>query len=1520
MIMTTKSTRKTQLKKKNGGSAAGSQQRPTPLRRTDIKYRETDDLYHDLFDTAHDAIIRSDIKSGIIVDVNKAGCRLLGLPKEKIIGRNQSEIHPPEKAEHYKELFRKYLEKGIGIIDPILVLRADGTLVPVEITTTVVNIADNTVIQGIFRDVTESQEMERTLIESEEKFGKAFHASPDAITISKLSDGTFLDANESFTRIIGYSRKELLGKNANTLNMWVNDTQRNKFLSLLRENVRLHDMEYEIRSKSGEIRTLLYSTEYVRIGGQPCALIVSEDITQRKKIEKSLRVSEEKFSKAFRAIPEMVSISTLKDGKFIDVNDSFLHQHHTTREEVIGHTSDELNLWQSEKRENITRRILEQGSIVNQELETRMKPGEKHTFSFSADVINLDGEPCMLAVSTDITERKQMENALRESEQKFSKAFHASPEIIIISDPESGMIYEANETFLRVFGYNRDEVVNQKSSNLGLWALPEERVEVLAQLKNKGAVINKEVHFRTKTGDVLFCLFSAEIINIGNTPRMLSVTTDITERKHMEEALQTSEEKYRNMVELATEGIFIMDLQGTILSCNQSLANIMGIDRQNIIGKKFNEFPNIDPAELRHSMQLFASLVGGEKIPPMELTWPMNDGTIHIYELRSNLIRDRDKINGIQTIVIDINERKRMEEALRTSEEKYRDIVELAAEGIYLTDLQGIMISCNQAFINMIGLDRKDTIGKHFTEFPQVDPVEIPRYLESFRSLLSGQKIPPLEVPWPMKDGTTRIYEIRSNLMKEGQEISKVQNIVIDITERKQIEQQLTDEATRRRILIEQSHDGIVILDQDGAVYDTNRRFADMLGRTMEEVRNLHAWDWEFLSSREQLLELLKTVGETGDYFATQHRRKDGSIYDVEISTNAAIFAGKKLIFCVCRDITERKKLEEKLRYSDTVLKSLQEGLFSMDTEGNITEWNDTCEQIYGVKAADAIGKKADKTFTIVEDYEGHNIKRMETLKKQGFSKEEQIHRTTHGDIWVDAHVQSISYGGKTYGWINLITDISERKKMEAKLRFSDIAMKSIHEGVFTMDKDMHITSWNEMCEQMIGVKASDAIGKHASDVVIVVEEYEGENVKRLEPLLTKGFNRTEQQYRTLLGDIWVDVQCQAMEYNGERYGWLTFFTDISARKKSEAALKRSEEKYHELIDTSNDAIISANSQMQFIVWNRGAEKLFGYTEKEILGQSIMTIFPSIAQGEVARELIRSKKSGTGNITSRVFETMGLKKDCSHMPIEVSISMRKSENSIVVTSIIRDITIRKEAEEKMQQLDQMKQDFLSNVSHELRTPLQSISGFTKLIMNGQVEDPATRQEFFEIIDRETQHLGNLINSLLDMSRLEAGRFQIYKKQAQVRDMVIEAIKLFHSLARDKNITLNEDIPLYVPEIEIDNERVRQVIINLLSNAIKFSEPGTIVALKLEVQKNDLLFQVSDQGTGMSEEAMEHLFERFYRAGEKVRGGTGLGLFISKQIVEAHGGRIWVESKPGEGSTFRFTLPLNNKGGNSNGNQ
>lgn len=629
-----------------------------------------------------------------------------------------------------------------------------------------------------------------------------------------------------------------------------------------------------------------------------------------------------------------------------------------------------------------------------------------------------------------------------------------------------------------------------------------------------------------------------------------------------------------------------------------------------------------------------------------------------------------------------ITKRKAMEEALRTSEEKYRNIVELSNEGIIITNLQGVIASCNKTFLSMIGLPQEEVVGKHFQDIPNINIKDLPSYIKLFASLLQGKKNPSLEIPWKINNEPTRIYELRSNLMKSDGNIFGVQTIVTDITERKKAQEAL-------------------------------------------------------------------------------------------------------------------KISEEK--FSKAFLNSPEEIVISNIDDGEIIEVNNTFVNNTGYTREEVIGKNTAEINSWVKPEQRAEI--MQTLKEKGFIRNK-----------------------------------------ECLLRIKSGKIRTVLFSAEIINID------NKPC-------------------------------------------------------------------------MLSVTTDITERKKTEEALKQSEEKYRELINTSTDAIVSADQGMKIIIWNHGAEEIFGYTEKEMLGQSAMKIVPETSRKGMFSGFMQLSETGSTKIAKRILEVVGIRKDGTEVPIELSMSTRKAGNTFFATAIIRDITQRKEAEEKLRKIDQMKSEFLSNVSHELRTPLQSISGFTKLIMTGKVPDTNTQQEFLQIIDTEISHLVNLINSLLEISRLEAGRFQIYTKNVAIRDIIVDCMKTLHGLAREKNITLTENLPKQLPEMVADSERMRQVVLNLVGNAIKFSERGANVNVKVVIQGGELLFQVKDHGPGIKKEAMAHLFERFYHAeGEMVRGGTGLGLYISKQIIDAHGGHIWVESKYGEGSTFSFTLPFNDKGGEKHGKE
>lgn len=329
---------------------------------------------------------------------------------------------------------------------------------------------------------------------------------------------------------------------------------------------------------------------------------------------------------------------------------------------------------------------------------------------------------------------------------------------------------------------------------------------------------------------------------------------------------------------------------------------------------------------------------------------------------------------------------------------------------------------------------------------------------------------------------------------------------------------------------------------------------------------------------------------------------------------------------------------------------------------------------------------------------------------------------------------------------------------------------------------------------------------------------------------------------------------------------------------------------FNSVVEKNSTGILIVDQGGMVRFANPAAGSLLSRDLEELIGQPLgIPLFP----GDVVEIEITRKNEEPGMAEMRLDETQW-------------------EGKTAYLLSLGDITDRKQVEEALRELDRMKSEFIDTISHELRTPLHSIKGFNKLILDGSVTDPETQREFQHTIDRETDRLGKLIDDLLDVSRLNSGRIDLQKQSLSIEELIGSAVKSHYAVASERNIGIKEEIQPGLPNVEADAARIRQVVVNLLSNAVKFSNSGTEVTVRASLKDDAILIQVQDQGVGIPDDAQPRIFERFYRVDSSLTRntvGTGLGLYISKQLVEAHDGRIWLESAPDEGSTFSFLLPL-----------
>ncbi|RMG46508.1 MAG: PAS domain S-box protein [Acidobacteria bacterium] len=1304
--------------------------------------------------------------TGRLVECNDTMARMYGRTRgEELLGIPLRDLLPPD-DERNIDYLRRFIRCGFRLTDAESYERDVRGNLRVFLNNLIGIVENGCLVRawGTQRDITEQKKMQEALRRSEAQYRNLVEASPEIIFTLDPARGVITSLNPAFERELGYSREDWLGMPVEAL---MHPDDRSAMAETIRRAVRERVpvlCEARWRAASGAYAVFEFNIAvHTRAGGEAHILGVARDITERKRAEETRRVLEEKYVKAFRASPDAISLSTLEEGRYLEVNEGFLQVSGYRREEVIGRTALELGIWVDVKdRERMVRSLRERGTVRNLEFAFRRKSGEIRVGLLSAEIIELEGKPCLLAVAKDITELKRAER-IQASIYKISEAAHAAENLddlfrliheiiselmpaenfyIALHDERTGLIsfpYFVDQHDPRPAPKKPGKGLTEYVLRTGqpLLASP----EVFAELVNKGEVeligthsidwLGVPLKVRERTIGALVVQSYSEGIRFTEKEKeiLLFVSSQVAmaiERKQAELALRESEEKYRELVENINDVIFSVDARGIITYISPTIEQASGYSPSEVIGRPFVEF--VYPGDRALLMESFQKTCAGE-LGPLEFQVVAKSGEVRWVRSSSRPILHQGQLIGVQGVITDITERKKAEMALRASEERYRDLVENANDIIYTHDLEGNITSANAAAVKTYHYRHDEIVGKNIKHI--VDPAYLPVAMENLRKKLAGvERTGPYELLTYTKEGTPVWVEVNTRLIYEGDRPVGVQGIARDITERKRAEEQWRwriEQVTRhQQALLELARMDVANLDL------ALRTITEIDARTLG-VERVSVWLFDEPRSAIRCQDL---------YLLSQDKHEGGM--QLEASRYPRYFAA----------------LEE----SRTIAAD------DVRQDPRTNEFVEEYLEPYGITSMLDVPVRLHGRVVGVVCHEHTGSRREWTLEEQDFA-------------------------ASVADFVSLVLETAERRRAEAALRESEERYRDLVEGV-------------------------DAI----------VWECDPETMR---------FTFVSERARDILG------------YPVER--WLTE-KDFWIRH---------------VHPDDRDAVIDA-----FLAAARQGQ----HHEIEYRAMA--------ADGRIVwlRNIVRVVRADRGTIRQ-------------------------------IRGLMIDITEHKRMEEEL--LKAQKLESLSilagGIAHDFNNLLMGILGNLSLARLS-VSPGDKLNERLEAAEKATLRARDLTQQLLTFAKGGAP----IKETASIEHLIADTAEF---ALRGSNVRCDMKLPEDLWPVEVDEGQMSQVIQNLIINADQAMPQGGVLRIEAEnvtvSSGGDLPLppgkyvkvSFTDQGVGIPEEHLSKVFDPFFTTKQK---GSGLGLATAYSVIKRHGGHITVKSTLGRGTTFTLYLPASEK--------
>ncbi len=1413
---------------------------------------------------------------------------------------------------------------------------------------------------------TEKKRSEHILKESEERYHSLFDNMLEGVAYCQMLyengnaiDFVYLSVNKAFATTTGL--KNVIGKKVSEVIPGIQKSDPTIFEIYGR--VTKTGLPERVEIYVDAMKEWFYISVYSP--GKDQFVAVFDIITPRKRIEKALEHEQYLMHTLMDNIPDAIFYKDM-ESRFIRVSENLtlrLGIEHS--ENIIGKTDFDLFAKvHAQKAFDDEQKIIRTGvPLINVE-EEEVFPDKDPRWVLTTKLPLRDTSGKIIGtfgISKDITERKKIEQNLRKSEERFKQVSESSGEWIWEIDANGRYTY-ANSVVEKILGYKPEELVGKKF--FFDFFTPAERDEMR---KNTFLLINNKENIKSQVNT--FTHKSGRVVHLetnglpildfnGNLIGYRGADTDITERIQANEKLLESEKRFRSYFELPLTGIAITSPDKDWIEVNDRLCEILGYSEKELRKISWPEITYSDDIDedLNKYNQLLENKIDQYKI---EKRFVRMDGTLVSVDLAVGVVRKPDcRVDYIISLINDITERKRVEEELKKSEDKFRILIENLGEGVTIVDANEVFVFSNPAAEQIFGMPPGGLINRNFREFLSIDSIAQILEESEKRSRLEESNY---EIEIKTDAGIKRNILIAATPQLNAKGIySGTFAVFTDITDRKRADDEIKASEKRFRSYFELPLIGIAISSTDKMWIECNERLCEILGYSNQELIQM---SWAEMTHPDDVALNEKKFNQILESEIDQYRlekrfiRKDGSLVYTELVAGCVRnkLGEVEYLISLVNDISERKHAESELKLSLSLLKatleSTTDGILVVSTKGKITGFNSRFETIWKLPAIKISTFDDKKLIQIILpqliDPESF-LTKLDILNADSGEDSFDLLELKDGRI-IEHYSIAQRLDDKVVGRVWSFRDITERKQDEEARIQSEKKYRELTEflpsGIFETDKNGQLTYVNKIALEWTGYFEEELYS--ITNVLQLISEKDRKRAEsRMSEIMNAGLvSPSEYEIRRKDGSNFPAlIITSSLVIHGKSIGLRGVISDLTQYKQAENALKVSEESYRRIIETSLEGVLITDSNEFITFANNSMVTMLGYSHGDLIGMNMETI---ILTEDFQEQIIQIEKRRSG-LKAR-YQSRFKKADGTLVWVEISASRIISDDGLHKGSfaMINDITQRLMSEKEVnmhrdhleetvnertleltnsqenlkraiiaaEAANRAKSEFLANMSHEIRTPMNAIIGFSDLLY-ASIKDDKQRSQVGSI-SRSARSLLSIINDILDLSKIEAGKFSIQNVPVDVYKLIKDIEVIFNQRLEEKGISFKLELSSEVPQsLLLDETRLRQILFNLIGNAVKFTETGYVKLTVNQRKRNedigkiDLIISVEDTGIGIPVDQQQLILMPFYQQkgqSTKKYGGTGLGLAITNRLVELMGGEIIINSEPGKGSTFEVLL-------------